>query len=50
MAKNAFECSIELGERLKADVIGDFADTEIWVQEPVSRVFEADTRYVIGEL
>ena len=50
LTENAFECAIELRERLKADVVCDFADAEIRVQQPVARVFQAHTRNVIGEL
>ena len=50
LAKNAFECSIKLRERLKADVVCYFADAEIRIQQPVARVFQSHTRDVVGEL
>jgi len=50
LTKNSFERAIELRERLKADVVCNLADAEIRIQQPVSRVFQAHTRDVIGEL
>ena len=49
MTKNPFECAIELRERLKADVVCDFADAEIRIQQPVARVFQAHARDVVGK-
>jgi hypothetical protein len=49
LAKNAFECSIELREQLKANVICDFADAEIRVEQQVSRVFQAHMDDVVGK-
>ena len=48
LAKNPFECAIELRERLKAYVVCDLADAEIWVQQPGSRIFKAHTRDVVS--
>jgi len=50
LTKNAFECAIELRERLKPDVVRDFANAQIRVQQPIARILQADARYVIGEL
>ena len=50
LTKNPFERAIELRQGLKADVVCDFADAEIRVEQPVARVFQADARDVVGEL
>ena len=48
--KDAFERAVELRQRLKADVICDFADAEIRVQQSIASIFETHTRDVIGKL
>jgi hypothetical protein len=50
LAENAFERPIELRERLETDIVCDFADPEIRVQQPVARVFQTHTRDIVGEL
>ena len=50
LTKNSFERAIELRERLKADVVCNFADAKIRVQQPVARIFQAHTRNVVGKL
>ncbi len=48
LTKNPFECAIELRQRLKAYVVRNLADAEIWVQQPGSRVFQAHTRDIVS--
>ena len=43
LAEDAFESAIELGERLKAGVIGYLADADIGIEQPGARTFHADT-------
>ena len=50
MTKDALEGAIELRERLKANVVRDFADALIRIQQLRAGVFESDARDVIGEL
>jgi hypothetical protein len=49
LSKDSFECAIELRERLKPHVVGDFADAQIRIQQPVAGVFQAHARDVFGE-
>ncbi len=42
--------AIELGERLEADVIGDFADAQVRIEKSDPGIFQANTREVFGEL
>ena len=49
LAKDAPESAIELGERLKAGVVGHLADPDIGIEQSGARTFYADARDVIGE-
>ncbi len=49
LAEDAFEHAIELGERLKADVVGDFADSSVGIQKLGPCVLKPDARNVVGE-
>ncbi len=50
LAEDAFEHAVELGERLKPDVVRDFADAAAWIQKLGLGVFQADPGDVIGKL
>src|SRR6266545_724533 len=50
LTKDTFESAVELRERLKSDVVGDFTDAQVRVEKPGPGIFQAHTGYVIGEL
>ena len=49
LAEDALEHAIELGERLKADVVGYFADSSVRIQELGPCVLQPDARDVVGK-
>ena len=50
LAEHPFKGAIELGERLKSNVVGNLADAQIGVEQAGTRIFDAHTRDIIGEL
>jgi hypothetical protein len=49
LAKDALEHAIELGERLETDIVGNFTNPPVGVQELGPRIFQPDMRNVVGE-
>lgn len=49
LPEHALEETIKLRERLKPDIVRDFADAFIWIQQLRLRILEPDTCDVIGE-
>jgi hypothetical protein len=45
--KYTLEHAIELGQRLKANIVGDFADSAVRIQKLCSGVLQPDTRHVV---
>jgi len=48
-ADNLLENTIEMRERLKADIVGDFADTAIAIKEQRLRFLDPNPCKIIGE-
>lgn len=49
LAEDAFECAVELRERLEPHIVSNFADAQVWIQKPGPRIFQPDAGDVIGE-
>src|SRR5256885_2216708 len=49
LAEDAFKGAIELGERLKPDVVSDLADTQARIEQPRPGIFQPHARDVVGE-
>jgi len=50
LTEHVLEAAIELRQRLKADIICNFADPPVRIQQSRAGVFEPDTRDVVREL
>lgn len=46
---NAPKSAVELGEGLKPDVVGNFADPTVWVEQLATRFLRPHPREMIGE-
>ena len=49
-AGDPFEDTIEMSERLKADLVSNFTDTVVEIQQEVLRLFHTDTGEVVSEV
>ena len=49
LSEHAFEAAIELGERLEADIVCDFADAAARIEKLCPRFLQTDPRDVVGE-